>query len=85
MQKKCTFTIHSKDCVSCIMMHGLMYRMFLDKLKTKKGEGERERERERSYFFNQNVKCVKILMMSGMPLRFYVVDLRHLYTSAMIT
>ena len=51
MQKKCTFTIHSKDCVSCIMMHGLMYRMFLDKLKTKKGEGEGERERERDRIF----------------------------------
>jgi len=31
------------------MMHGLMYRMFLDKLKTKKGEGERERERDRIF------------------------------------
>ena len=35
MQKQCTFTVHSEDCVSCLTMHGLMYRMFLDKLKKK--------------------------------------------------
>ena len=75
MQKQCTFTVHSEDCVSCLMMHGLMYRMFLDKLKKKSPY----------VFFNQSVKSVKILMMPGMPFCFYVLDFRHLYTSAMIT
>ena len=75
IQKLCTFTIHNKDCVSCIMMHGLMYRLILDKLKKKR----------LVCFFNQNVKSVKILLMSGMPFCFYVLDFWHLYTAAMIT
>jgi len=34
---------------------------------------------------NRNVKSVKILMMSGMPFHFNVLDFWYLYTSAMIT
>ena len=55
------FTVQN---VSCIMMHGLMYRMFLDKLKKEVG----------MFFFNQNVKSVKILMMSGIAFCFCVLD-----------
>ena len=43
-------------------------------------------KKKRSVCFSyQSVKSVKILMMSGMPFCFYILDFRHLYTSAMIT
>jgi len=71
MQKQCALSLHSKSYVSCIMMHELMYKMFLDKFIKK-----RERERGQYFFplIYWNVKSVKILMMSGVPFRFNVLD-----------
>ena len=62
----------------CFMHYDAWLNVQSDPWQVKKKRG--------SYvFFNQNVKSVKILMMSGMPFCFYVLDFWHLYTSAMIT
>jgi hypothetical protein len=65
MQNQCTLTIHSKNYVSCIMMHECSLTSSSKKKKKKKVS---------NFFFYQNVKSVKILLMSGMPFHFNVLD-----------